>query len=33
MPEGIAPVHFVIGSRYSGGYVAVQDYLFNVTVP
>ena len=30
---GFAPVHAVIGVRYSGGYVAVQDYLFNVTVP
>ena len=33
MPNNIAPVHFVVGVRYSGGYVAVQDYLFNVTVP
>ena len=33
MPNNIAPVHFVAGVRYSGGYVAVQDYLFNVTVP
>lgn len=31
--DGIAPVHFVVGVRYPGGYVAVQDYLFNVTVP
>src|SRR6185503_8396841 len=30
---GVAPVHVVIGVRYSGGYVAVHDYLFNVTVP
>nr|MDQ3006825.1 hypothetical protein [Chloroflexota bacterium] len=30
---GFAPVHAVIGVRYGGGYVAVQDYLFNVTVP
>jgi len=30
---GVAPVHAVIGVRYTGGYVAVQDYLFNVTVP
>ena len=30
---GFAPVHAVIGVRYAGGYVAVQDYLFNVTVP
>ena len=33
MPNGIAPVHAVVGVRYPGGYVAVQDYLFNVTVP
>ncbi|HLO15703.1 MAG TPA: hypothetical protein VK206_12785 [Anaerolineales bacterium] len=33
MPNNVAPVHFVIGVRYLGGYVAVQDYLFNVTVP
>ena len=33
MPNGIAPVHFVAGVRYSGGYVAVQDYVFYVTVP
>lgn len=33
MPNGIAPVHFVVGVRYPGGYVAAQDYLFNVTVP
>lgn len=33
MPDGIAPVHVVVGVRYPGGYVAVQDYLFNVTVP
>ena len=32
-PGGVAPVHAVIGVRYAGGYVAVQDYLFNVTVP
>lgn len=30
---GFAPVHVVVGIRYGGGYVAVQDYLFNVTVP
>ena len=30
---GFAPVHVVVGVRYGGGYVAVQDYLFNVTVP
>lgn len=33
MPDNVAPVHVVIGVRYGGGYVAVQDYLFNVTVP
>lgn len=32
-PLGVAPVHVVVGVRYAGGYVAVQDYLFNVTVP
>ena len=33
MPGGVAPVHVVVGVRYPGGYVAVQDYLFNVAVP
>jgi hypothetical protein len=33
MPNGIAPVHVVVGVRYGGGYVVVQDYVFNVTVP
>jgi hypothetical protein len=33
MPGGYAPVYFVVGVRYGGGYVAVQEYLFNVTVP
>jgi hypothetical protein len=33
MPNGIAPVHVVVGVRYGGGYVVVKDYLFNVTVP
>jgi hypothetical protein len=33
MPDGVAPVHVVVGVRYPGGYVAVQDYLFNVMVP
>jgi hypothetical protein len=33
MPDGYAPVYFVVGVRYSGGYVAVQEYVFNVTVP
>ena len=33
MPGGYAPVYFVMGARYPGGYAAVQEYLFNVTVP
>jgi hypothetical protein len=33
MPGGAAPVHVVVGVRYAGGYVAVQDYVFYVTVP
>ncbi len=33
MPGGVAPVYVVVGVRYGGGYVAVQEYLFNVTVP
>jgi hypothetical protein len=33
MPGGFAPVYFVVGVRYGGGYVAVQEYVFNVTVP
>ena len=33
MPGGVAPVYFVVGVRYGGGYVAVQEYVFNVTVP
>jgi hypothetical protein len=33
MPGGAAPVHVVVGVRYMGGYVAVQDYVFYVTVP
>jgi hypothetical protein len=32
-PGGVAPVHFVVGVRYAGGYVVTQDYLFNVAVP
>jgi len=32
-PEGVAPVYFVAGARYSGGYVASERFLFNVTVP
>jgi hypothetical protein len=33
MPGGAAPVYVVVGVRYGGGYVAVQEYLFNVAVP
>jgi hypothetical protein len=33
MEGGMAPVHAVIGVRYPGGYVAVKDYVFYVTVP
>jgi hypothetical protein len=33
MADGIAPVYFVVGVRYGGGYVAMQEYLFNVSVP
>jgi hypothetical protein len=33
MPGGVAPVYVVLGVRYGGGYVAVQQYLFNVAVP
>jgi hypothetical protein len=33
MEGGVAPVYVVVGVRYGGGYVAVQRYLFNVTVP
>ena len=33
MPDGVAPVHVVVGVRYAGGYVAVKDYSFNVAVP
>ncbi len=33
MPEQIAPVFVVVGVRYGGGYVAVQEYVFNVNVP
>lgn len=30
---GFAPVYVVVGARYAGGVIAVQNYLFNVTVP
>jgi hypothetical protein len=33
MENGVAPVYVVVGVRYPGGYVAVQEYLFNVAVP
>lgn len=33
MPGGVAPVYVMVGVRYGGGYVAVQEYIFNVTVP
>lgn len=33
MVNGVAPVHVVVGVRYGGGYVAVEEYIFNVTVP
>jgi hypothetical protein len=32
MPGGVAPVYVVVGVRYPGGYVAVQEYVFNVKV-
>jgi len=33
MTDGVAPVYFVVGVRYGGGYTAVQEYQFNVAVP
>lgn len=33
MEGGVAPVYLVVGVRYGGGYVAVQEYIFNVMVP
>ena len=33
MENGVAPVYVVVGVRYPGGYVAVQEYLFYVAVP
>lgn len=33
MADGYAPVFFVVGVRYGGGYVAVERYEFHVTVP
>ncbi len=32
MAEGFAPVYLVVGVRYGGGYVAVQEYRFDVIV-
>jgi len=31
-PGGLATVYAVVGVRYPGGYVAVQEYVFEVTV-
>ena len=33
MEGGPAPVFLVVGVRYPGGYVAVQEFPFSVTVP
>jgi len=33
MPSGVVPVSVVVGVRYGGGYVAVQQYDFTVQVP
>ena len=33
MPGGAVPVYVVVGVRYGGGDVAVQEYVFNVAVP
>jgi hypothetical protein len=33
MPGGVVPVSVIVGVRYSGGYVAVQQYDFTVQVP
>ncbi len=33
MANGVAPVHVVVGVRYGGRNVAVQEYIFPVTVP
>ncbi len=33
MTDGVAPVSVVVGVRYGGGYVAVQQYDFTVQVP
>jgi len=33
MPGGVVPVSVIVGVRYAGGYVAVQQYDFTVRVP
>ena len=33
MPGGVVPVSVVVGVRYGGGYVAVQQYDFTIQVP
>lgn len=33
MLDGVAPVYVVVGVRYGGGYVAVEQFIFNVMVP
>ena len=33
MPNNEDIVHVVVGARFKGGYVAVQEYTFNVVVP
>jgi hypothetical protein len=33
MPGGVVPVSVVVGVRYGGGYVVVQQYDFTVQVP
>jgi hypothetical protein len=33
MPGGVVPVSVIVGVRYGGGYVAVQQYDFTVQVP
>lgn len=33
MPGGVVPFTLVVGVRYGGGYVAVQQYDFTVQVP
>lgn len=33
MTNGVAPVYVVVGVRYGGGYVATQQFEFDVLVP